>query len=228
MNKKLILPVLAAAVVVATGDLAEANRSGGREGKPRAVRAQEVREARESSARGATTGADANVGRQVLADLNTARLTTKLTANQKSELARNLSNPLILEATRDAISQSQSQAMRDLAEARIEALSNPKLKDINLTQDDNALAALSSNVRAELAYANLAINAGKQASNWTPEVRENLTFLLTEANKIIAASGGRKSIAEAMNEANTLLARPVNEGGRAVRLEFDQVNKYCK
>lgn len=223
MKKNLILAV---AAVMAVGPMAHAaGKGGGKEAKPEGVRAQEVRESRDAAAREARGGADAAKSTQLIGDLKKSGLTTRLNPNEMSDLTRNMSqNPEIATAAQDALAQSKNEATRPLAEQRLRALAY--LKDVKTGATADALAAMTETGRIEQAYANLAVNAGKAAQGWTPELRENLTFLLTKTNDILAQ--GNKTVVEAMKEANTILAKTKEEGGRSVRLDLNEVNKYCK
>lgn len=226
MKKNLIL---AAAVAIAASqfqmiDVANAaGKPGGREAKPEGVRAQEVRDAKKGAEASGRKGADAASTKSVMAEIKSARLDARLTPNELSDLGRNMSNPEVLNSVKEAIAQSKSEALRDLGQARIEGLA--RAKNIKTGVAADALALMSADARIEQAYTSLLIDAGKIAESWTPELRDNLTFLLQKTNELIASG---RSVVEAMKEANEMLAKPKAEGGRSVRLNLDDVNKFCK
>ena len=222
MKKNLILAV---ATVMAVGPMAQA-AGGGKEPKPPGARAGEVIKSKEAAKVEARTGADAGTKTsQVVSDLKKSGLTTRLNPNELTDLTTNIStNPEVAAAAQNAGVQAKTEATRPLAEQRIRALAY--LKDVKTGATADALASMSSDARIEQAYANLALNAGKAAEGWTPELRENLTFLLAKTNEILAQ--GNKTVVEAMKEANVILAKSKEDGGRSVRLDLNEVNKYCK
>lgn len=226
MKKNLILA--AAAAIAASQfqmiEIASANKPGGREGKPGAVRAQEVREGKKAAETLARTGADSATIKTVMSEVKAARLDSRLTPNELTDLGRSMSaNPEVLTAVKEAINQSKSDALRDLGQARIEGLA--RAKNIKTGVAADALALMSADARIEQAYTSLLIDAGKIAESWTPELRDNLTFLLQKTNELLATG---RTVVEAMKEANEQLSKPKAEGGRSVRLNLDDVNKYCK
>lgn len=225
MKKNLVLAIVAM-MAVAPAANAASGKGGGREAKPEGALGREVREAKQGAATEARTGADSGKSAQALVKAaEAAKLTTRLNPNERSELGQAVTkNPALKSALEGAIEQAKNPALRDLAEARVRALSF--LKDVKTDVTSDAIATLSENARIEQAYLNLAIKAGKSAESWSPELRENLTFLLAKANDILAS--GNRSIAEAMKEANTVLAKSKEEGGRSVRLDLNEVNQHCK
>lgn len=219
MKKNLLMALVA---VMAMAQTAHAAKGTEKDGKSDAIRAQEARAAKEGAARDATHGADAGTIGTTMKALDAERLTIRLSPNQKTDLGHNMSNPVIAAAVKGTLAQSKTANLRDLAMARLEALANVKQDPTTVTVD--ALAKLDSSAKLEQAYDVLAVNAGEAAKGWSPELRDNLTFLLTKANELIA-QGRTKS--EAMTEANTILAKSKAEGGRSVRLNLDDVNKWC-
>ena len=230
MKKNLVLAfgamMAAATMAVAPAANAASGKGGGREAKPEGALGREVRDAKVGAAKEARTGADSAKSPQAIVKAaETAKLTTRLNPNQRSELGQAVSkNPTLKSALEGAIEQAKNPALRDLAAERVRALAN--LKEIKTDVTSDAVATLSENARIEQAYLSLAINAGKTAESWSPELRENLTFLLAKTNDIL--DSGSRSIAEALKEANTLLAKSKEEGGRSVRLDLNDVNQYCK
>ena len=227
MKKNLIL---AAAVAMAASqfqmiDAAHANKPGGREGKPEGVRAQEVRGAKRAAETAGRAGADAGSTRSVLADVKSARLDARLTPNEMSRLGENMKNAEVATSVKEAVAQSKNEATRELALARIEGLARLDMKNFKTGVAADALALMSADARIEQAYTSLLIDAGKIAESWTPELRENLTFLLQKTNELKAS--GRTTV-EAMKEANQMLEKPKAEGGRAVRLNLEDISKFCK
>ena len=115
---------------------------------------------------------------------------------------------------------------RELGLARLEGLGNAKAPKA----DPTALfktAAQKTTEAAGNAYWNLTVFAGAQAEGWTNvELRGNMTFMLKTANDIMFRDP-KKSDAEAMIEAQSVILKPVAEGGRAVRLSFEEINTFC-
>lgn len=219
MKKNLILAV---AAVLAVGQSAHA-AGGAKDGKSDAIRGREVETSRADAAKAAGHGADA-APTQIIASLKAAKLTTTLDARGEADLGRAMStNPEVMTAVKETLGQAKNERYRDLAAARVGALAN--LKDIKTGVTADALAALSTDAKKEQAYATLALRAGKAAETWDAATIENLTFLLVKANEGINSG---KTIADAMTEATSTIAKSKEEGGRSVRLNLDDVNKFCK
>lgn len=217
MKKNLLMALVA---VMAVAQSAHAAKGTEKDGKTDAVKAEEVKGAKADATKGAH--ADAGSAASVIKALEEAKLTTRLSANQKTDLRRNMNNPAIAAAVKDVLAMSKTDTLRDLSTAVLESLSNVKNDPSSVAE--TALSALTSDARAEQAYDVLAVRAGVAAKGWSPELRENLTFLLTKANELMAQG---RTKAEAMAEANAILAKSKAEGGRSVRLNLDDVNKWC-
>lgn len=226
MKKNLILALVASvatAGILATAQSAHAAAGSEKGGKtPEGVR-RDVRDAKTKAAETAGQGAD-GASTSIIASLKTSKLTNRLDPMQETNLGRAISeNPAVEAAAKETIVQAKSERHRELAEARVGALAN--LKGIKTGVAAEALANLTPDGKKEQAYVTLALNAGKAAESWDAATIANLTFLLAKVNELIASG---RSIADAMTEAQALIAKPKDEGGRSVRLNLEDINKFCK
>ncbi len=221
MKKNLILAVTAAMLV---GQAAHAAKTGGgREAEAPGARAAHTEASKLDAVEAARKGPEAL--KTLVAEVKKASLVTRMSAAQEANLMINLANPEAQRAWNEAIKQLDKKETEELGKARLEALSNAKAPKA----DPAALfktAEQKATEAAEAAFWNLTVFAGKQAEGWTNvELRGNMTFMLKTANDIMAR--GTKSVAEAMVEAQGVISKPVAEGGRAVRLSFEDINKFC-
>ncbi len=222
MKKNLILALVATSAILSTVQSAHAvgTEKGGKtpEGK-----ARDVRVSRDQAAKSAGQGAD-GASTSIIASLRAAKLT--LDGMQETSLGRVVSKDPVAEAAlKDTIVQAKSERTFEFAKARVEALSN--LKDVKTGLAAEAIANLTADGKAEQAYVTLALNSGK-ADGWPEGTLSNLTFLLVKANEAVR---GGKSIADGMREAQTIIAQPRlpnDHGGRSIRLNLEDINKFCK
>lgn len=221
--KKVLLATLATLSVGTLPNQSEA-AGAGRGGRAEGVRARETREAREGATRSGRAGADAasaNVYRQ----LEQGGFLADLSPNQRTQLSRNSSDATFQTAMKDIVEHMRTPEFRDLASARLRAMSNIPA-GVKLDQTADALARLTNDAQAELTYDRLTLRT--YVKELKPEVRAHVAYLLNRASEIIEAQGGRISRAEALRQANNAMAKPEAEGGRSTRLDLENVNKYCK
>lgn len=212
---------MALVAVMAVGQSAHASKAGGgKEAKPPGAKAAAVRDAKTSAGKAATGGADKAPTTSVV-DAAEAAVPYRMTATQKANLGQAVKIAVIATAVDGAIAQSKTEATRDLGLARIEALGFVKADPNTVTAD--AAAILSPTAKLEQGFDALAVNGGQAARDWTPELRSHLTFLLQTATAL-QVKGVPK--AEAMKQAIALLEQPA-PNGRAVKLNIDEVNKWC-
>lgn len=226
MKKNLIMAsvvTFATAAVLATAQSAYAAAGTEKGGKtPEGVR-RDVKDSRAEAAKSAGQGAD-GASTSIIASLKTSKLTNRLDPMQETNLGRAISeNPAVEAAAKETIVQAKSERYRDLAEARVGALAN--LKGIKTGLAAEALANLTADGKKEQTYVTLALNAGKAAESWDAGTTANLTFFLAKINELIASG---RTIADAVTEAQALIAKPKEEGGRSVRLNLEEVRNFCK
>jgi len=221
--KKIMLVTLATLSVSAFHNQSKA-AGAGRGARPETVRARETKEARQQAAKAGRAGADAATA-TAFRQLEQGNFLADLSPNQRTALSRNSADPTFQSAMKDIAEHMRTPEFRDLASARLRAMSNIPA-GVKLDQPADALARLTNEAQAELTYDRLALRT--YVKELKPETRAHVAFLLTRASEIVEASGGRKSRAEALREANDAMAKPEAEGGRSTRLDLENVNKYCK
>jgi uncharacterized surface protein with fasciclin (FAS1) repeats len=213
--KRAMLAALAALSLVGQLDLAEA-AGGRRSARPDAVRRVETeRIARQA---GTGTGAVAHEAATIRRELDNSGLTNTMKPEQSRTLNELLTTEGDIRAKAREILANKDSALSELNTATLEGLSN--LKGIQRDVNAQAIAALNPAARAEQGYVTLVMSASTQAKTWSPELRANLTLLLTSANNHIASG---KSRAEAMKEAIKEL-----EQSKGVKLNIEDISKFCK
>lgn len=191
-------------------------KGAGRDGKGTGEGRVETRvEAKEAAKRALVTHSDPAA---ILRTIHTERI-----GNLSPSELRNLQSVLATnESARhevaDMLNANHGAELSALDAARIKATAN--LNGMPSSATGAALAAMSPLARAEQAFATLAIKVGKKAESFTPETRENVTFLLTRANEHIALG---KSRGEAMQ-----LAAKDLEQSKSVRLDIDKIKELCE
>jgi hypothetical protein len=214
VKKNLLLALVA---VMALGQSAHAAKGTEKDGKTDAVKAAEVKKARDESAKSARGGADSAGHEAVNAKSVEMALGFRLSPDQAHDLGVNLGNPVLAKSVQTAMTQAKSTdaSLQKLGRARLESLLSVKSDPKNVKLD----ALATEDVKAELAFDVLATSAAEAAIGWSKDLRDNLTSLLETANGLIVQG---RSKADAMIEAKKLLAQ-----NKRVTLNFDDVNKWC-
>lgn len=213
MKKNLIL---AAVAVLAVGQAAYAAGPEGKD-KPEAVKGKQATEAKGKAEKTATKGADAKASNPTMKAVRDAKLKTA-SAEHEAVLGRLSSDP-VMKAVIDGIAK-QAEKFPELAQARLDALILADIAKIDTGVTAQAMNNFSETGKLEQAYRTLAENAGDAANGWPPNLRENLTFLLKTANKLISEG---HTVADAMTKANAELFK-----SRQVSLDLSKINEYCK
>ena len=223
MKKNIILAV---ATVMAVGQLAHAGKGGGKEGEAPGAKAAHTEQAKGKAAELARTGPEAS--KSMLESLRKdSLLPSRMSKAQDARLEQNMANAEIMTALRDAAELAKKNDTRNLGLAIIEGITNLSRTGVNETSSPFKTQAQKDAKAADEALYTLLVHAGKQAEGWSnAALRENLTFLLQTVNDIMFASGGSKTNAEAMVEAQAKLAKPAPEG-RSVKLDLEQIKKLC-
>lgn len=203
--------------ILLLSELAMANPRGIREsGKSTTESARQTKQHAEEAARRALFAAHDPA--TLIRTLETQQI-GHLSPTEKRDLVSVMVNDGVAKsAVQQILSQASNTELSELNSARLQAISY--LKDMPSDASGSALAAMSMVARAEQAYATLALEAGAKATTWSPELRSNLSFVLSTANQLVARGQSR---GEALLEAAKEL-----EQVRGVRLEIDKIKALCK
>lgn len=187
-------------------------------------RAKEIRarEAREVELRSKVLSRTSPAVTEVANKVSAANLDKALSPMEAKTLAFNLSkgnNADLVKVANEIVAQSKAKpALAELGKARIEGLLNVSKLPSSVRNTEANLGLPEQ--KAQQAYVALVLNAGKQASNWTPEVEKHMELFLKTAN--LELSRG-KSYDAAMNEAKLELKRVAKKD-----INIDEIKRLCK
>lgn len=220
MKKNLILTAVA---VLAAGQIAQAAGGSGKESKPRGTEAADAKKGAEAAGKLGEKGADAsNTVSKTIDAFQKSVINNNLNPQQRVDLGANATtSPVVAAIVKNATEQANKGVAVELQGERVRGLSLLKGEDLQtLGSSKDSMLKLTSKDKIVAAYKTLISDAGEVASGWTPELRDNLTYLLKTANDKIAQG---LDIVTAMTEANDALARD-----KKVKLDLNKVVEFCK
>ncbi len=210
------------ALTLGAGSSALANKGTGKEaGKGEAQKKAERAETANKAGGAARAGADGGSVQAQMAAVKGLTIVMKpaAVAILGEAAARNAE---INAGLKDIASTAENKDLMELNGARIQALANiaeasPTAEGLNLDRSTK-----TAQEQATVAYDSLAIDAGAQAKDWDPAQRELLTFVLSEANKLIAANPTMNR-GEALIKANELMLTMKKKS-----VDLSKVREWCK